>query len=61
MRVSYIGYPATNYALDRTFNLASPVDWIPQETNTMSISGVLTVTNPPVATTNNFWRIRSVP
>ena len=61
MRFSYIGYPATNYAVDRTFNLAPPVAWIPQETNTMSLSGVITLTNPPVTTTNNFWRIRSVP
>ena len=61
MGFSYIGYPATNYALDRTFNLAPPLAWIPQRTNTMSISGVITFTNPPVATANNFWRIRSVP
>lgn len=61
MQFSYIGCPATNYALDRTFDLSPPVTWIGQQTNTMSISGILTFTNPPVAGTNNFWRIRSVP
>lgn len=59
--ISYIGYPSTNYALYRTFNLSPPVAWIPQETNTMTISGVTTFTNAPVISTNNFWRIRSVP
>ena len=61
MQLSYIGYPSTNYALDQTFNLAPPVGWVAQATNTMSISGVLLFTNTPMATTNNFWRVRSVP
>jgi hypothetical protein len=61
MQLSYTGYPATNYALDRTFNLSPPVGWLPQETNTMSVSGVLIITNAPNAMTNNFWRMRSVP
>ena len=61
MDFSYIGYPASRYALDRTFNLSPQVNWIGQETNTMTISGVLLFTNSPVPGTNNFWRIRSVP
>jgi hypothetical protein len=61
MRLSYVGYPSTNYAVDRTFNLSPPVVWTPQGTNTMSTSGVLIFTNAPNPTTNNFWRVRSVP
>jgi len=61
MQFSYIGCPATNYALDRAFNLAPPTSWVGQETNTMSVSRVLLFTNPPVPGTNNFWRVRSVP
>jgi hypothetical protein len=61
MQFSYVGYPATNYALDRTFNLTPPITWGAQQTNTMSTSGVLTFTNTPAPGTNNFWRVRSVP
>ncbi len=61
MQFSYIGYPTSRYALDRTFNLASPVNWIGQETNTMTISGAMLFTNRPAPGTNNFWRVRSVP
>jgi hypothetical protein len=61
MQFSYIGYPATNYALDRTFDLSPPVSWVGQQTNMMSVSGVLMFTNAPVIGTNNFWRVRSVP
>jgi alpha-tubulin suppressor-like RCC1 family protein len=48
------------YALDRTFNLATP-DWVPQATNSAAAGGEGIFTNTPVPTTNNFWRIRSVP
>lgn len=61
MQLSYIGYPATNYALDRAFNLATPTSWLAQKTNTMTVSGVLMFTNTPAPGTNNFWRVRSVP
>jgi hypothetical protein len=60
MRFTYLGVAGANYALDRTFNL-SPTNWIPQLTNTADADGVLLFTNTPVSTTNNFWRIRSVP
>ena len=58
---SYIGYPSTNYALDRASNLSPSIVWVGQQTNTMSVSGVMTFTNMPAHNTNNFWRVRSVP
>jgi hypothetical protein len=60
MRLSYVGIVGTNYALDRSFNLASS-NWVPQLTNPAGAGGVLVFTNVPNKTTNNFWRIRSVP
>jgi hypothetical protein len=39
----------------------SPANWIPQATNATSSFGTLVFINPPDATTNNFWRICSVP
>jgi hypothetical protein len=54
------GMAGTNYALDCTFNL-SPANWVPQVTNPAGAGGVLVFTNTPDQTTNNFWRIRSVP
>jgi len=61
MQFAYVGYPATNYALDRTFNLVPPISWLGQNTNTMTVTGVLLFTNTPAPGTNNFWRVRSVP
>ena len=61
VRLSYVGVPESSYALDRTFNLSPPVKWVPQATNPASANGLLLATNTPVATTNNFWRVRSVP
>ena len=61
MEFSYIGYPATNYALDRTFNLAPPIDWVARKTNLMSRIGLLLFNDAPVPGTNNFWRIRAIP
>ena len=61
VRLTYLGLAGTNYALDRTFNLSPPVNWVPQVTNPADPSGVLLFTNTPNPTTNNFWRIRSVP
>ena len=61
MQFFYVGYPGTNYALDRTFNLSPPISWVGQATSSMTISGVLYFTNAPAPGTNNFWRVRSVP
>jgi alpha-tubulin suppressor-like RCC1 family protein len=60
MQLSFVGVANANYALDRATSL-SPPDWIPQATNPAGPGGALVFTNPPDATTNNFWRIRSVP
>jgi alpha-tubulin suppressor-like RCC1 family protein len=53
------GVSGTNYALDRTFNLA-PLDWMPQVTNPANVFGVAAFTNTPDPTANNYWRVRSV-
>jgi hypothetical protein len=60
MQLNFVGIANANYALDRASSL-SPPNWIPQATNPASSFGPLVFTNPPDATTNNFWRIRSVP
>ncbi len=58
--LSFVGIAGTNYALDYTFSL-SPANWVPLVTNPAGAGGVLVFTNAPDPTTNNFWRIRSVP
>jgi alpha-tubulin suppressor-like RCC1 family protein len=60
MQLSFVGVANANYALDRSSSL-SPPNWIPQLTNPAGSFGALVFTNTPDATTNNFWRIRSVP
>jgi alpha-tubulin suppressor-like RCC1 family protein len=60
MQLSFVGIANANYALERSSSL-SPPNWIPQATNLAGSFGALVFTNPPDATTNNFWRIRSVP
>jgi hypothetical protein len=61
MQLSFVGLVGTNYALDRSFNLSPPINWVPQMTNPAGVNGLLTFTNLADPTTNNFWRIRSVP
>jgi len=61
VRLTYLGQAGLNCALDRTFNLAPPVLWVPQATNPVAPSGVLILTNTPITTTNNFWQMRSIP
>jgi alpha-tubulin suppressor-like RCC1 family protein len=56
----FFGIPNAKYALDRSFSL-SPANWVPQLTNSAGSFGALVFTNTPDASTNNFWRIRSVP
>jgi alpha-tubulin suppressor-like RCC1 family protein len=60
VQLSFVGAANANYALDRSSSLSLPT-WIPQATNTAGSFGALVFTNAPDATTNNFWRIRSVP
>ena len=60
IRLFFVGVVGVNYALDRSFSLA-PANWVPQATNPAAGVGALVFTNTPDPTTNNFWRIRSVP
>ena len=60
MFLSFVGLARTNYVLERSFTL-SPANWIPQVTNLADMNGNLIFSNTPDPTTNNFWRIRSVP
>ena len=60
MQLSFIGIAGANYALDRSSSLAPP-NWLSQVTNPANSFGALVFTNTPDPTTNNFWRIRSVP
>jgi len=61
MRLTYLGVPGYGYALDRTDNLAYPIQWIPQATNLTDGVGQLIFTNQADAATNNFWRTRYLP
>jgi hypothetical protein len=61
IQLSYAGNAGTAYTLDRTFDLSPPVVWEAQFTNIAAANGTIIFTNAPVASTNNFWRIRSVP
>jgi len=58
MQLSFVGITGTKYALDRCISLSA--NWFPQATNVAGSFGVLVFTNLRAATTNNFWRIRSV-
>jgi alpha-tubulin suppressor-like RCC1 family protein len=58
--LSFVGTAGTSYELDRSFSLSPPV-WVPQLTNAAGAGGILVFTNTPNPTTNDFWRIRSVP
>ncbi len=60
VQLAFTGVAGNNYALDVSTSLAPP-NWIPQATNTAGTYGALLFTNTPDPTTNNFWRIRSVP
>jgi hypothetical protein len=60
VRLSLVGEIGANYALDRSFSLTSG-NWAPQVTNIAGAGGVLLFTNTPDLTTNNFWRVRSLP
>ncbi len=60
MRLSFVGSNGVNYALDRCYNLSTPVNWVPQVTNPAGVNGLLVFTNLANPTTNNFWRVRSV-
>jgi hypothetical protein len=63
--IAFLGRPGSRYALDLATNLAPPVNWMPQLTNTApttnaATSGYLTFTNAN-ARAQGFYRTRSVP
>ena len=57
IQLDYLGSPGTNYILDQTYSLASPVTWLPVSTNAADVNGNLHFTNA-ITQTNTFWRIR---
>ncbi len=61
MRLTFLGIPDLRYALDRTYDLTPPINWVPQFTNQAAANGYLIYTNTPMPGTNNFWRTRYVP
>jgi autotransporter-associated beta strand protein len=61
-RLSFLGVPGYNYALDWTTNLSAPVVWLPQLTNMAATNnGYLFFTNSQDTNAMNFWRTRHVP
>jgi len=60
-RFSFVGYTNSSYALERTFNLTPPANWVPQSTNATDSFGSFVLTNSEVINNNNFWRARYVP
>jgi alpha-tubulin suppressor-like RCC1 family protein len=60
VRLAFVGMAGANYALDHSFSLM-PANWVPVGTNLADAGGALLFTNTPDPTSNNFWRIRSVP
>ena len=60
LQFSFVGNAGAKYALEYA-TILSPANWLPQATNPADSGGVLVFTNTPDNTTNNFWRIRSVP
>jgi hypothetical protein len=60
MRLSYLGIPGTNYALEVTFDLTPPITWTPLLTNPATASGLLVFTNTPSGG-QSFYRTRYVP
>jgi len=61
VRLTFLGIPHLNYALDRTYNLTPPIDWVPQFTNSAAANGAMIFTNTPASSTNNYWRTRYIP
>jgi uncharacterized delta-60 repeat protein len=61
LEFSYVGLPGSDYVLERSFSLSPPVQWGPQLTNPAGLDAIAIFTNSAIGTTNNFWRIRSMP
>lgn len=60
VRLSYLGIPGTNYALEVTHDLAPPIAWSPVLTNPAAANGLLVFTNTPSGG-QIFYRTRYVP
>lgn len=60
LQFSFIGNTNGKYALERSLTLP-PQNWVTFVTNQADADGNVSFTNTPLATTNNFWRIRLVP
>ncbi len=63
--VAYLGTPGSRFALDLTTNLAPPVHWLPQVTNTASSANAATAGYLMFTNSNHlpqaYYRTRSVP
>jgi hypothetical protein len=60
VRLSYLGIPGTNYALEVTQDLTPPITWTPVLTNPAAANGLLVFTNTPSGG-QSFYRTRYVP
>ena len=60
VRLSYLGIPGTNYALEVTHDLTPPITWSPVLTNPAAANGLLVFTNTPSGG-QSFYRTRYVP
>jgi alpha-tubulin suppressor-like RCC1 family protein len=60
VRLSYLGIPGTNYALEVTHALTPPITWTPVVTNPAAANGLLLFTNTP-GDGQSFYRTRYVP
>jgi hypothetical protein len=58
VQLGFYGTPGEPYSLERSFELTSSGEWQGQATNVAAANGALSFTNLPVATSNNFWRVR---
>jgi hypothetical protein len=63
--LTYLGTSGANYALDPATNLAPPVNWIPQTTNTASTANLATAGYVTFTNLNHlpraYYRTRAVP
>jgi Bacterial Ig domain len=61
VRLTFLGVPADNYALDWTHDLSPVILWLPLVTNMAGTNGLVVYTNTPAVITPDFYRTRLVP
>jgi hypothetical protein len=61
VRLTFLGIPADNYALDWTHDLNPVVIWSPLVTNAAAANRLVVYTNTSSAITPDFYRVRQVP